>query len=71
MSPAGPRCTVRDPNGVDDNGNGLLDESGFSVVFEGSLATVRLTLVRRDQAGFLVEHEMVRTIALRNTEVTP
>ena len=58
-------------NGVDDNGNGLIDESGFSVVFEESLATVRLTLVRRDQAGFLVEHEMGRTIALRNTGVTP
>jgi hypothetical protein len=58
-------------NGLDDNGNGLIDESGFSVVFEGSLATVRLTLVRRDQAGFLVEHEIARTIALRNTGVTP
>jgi hypothetical protein len=54
-------------NGVDDNGNGLIDEGGFSVVFEGSLATVRLTLVRRDQAGFLAEHEMTRTVGLRNT----
>ena len=58
-------------NNADENGNSLNDERGFSVVFEDSLATVRLTLVRRDQAGFLAEHEMTRTVALRNTGVNP
>lgn len=32
------------PNGLDDNGNGLVDESGISFTIDGDLVTVRLTL---------------------------
>lgn len=39
------------PNGVDDNGNGLVDEKGMSFVIEGNHVTVRLTLERTNDAG--------------------
>jgi type II secretory pathway pseudopilin PulG len=58
-------------NGIDDNANGLVDERGFSITFQESLATLRLTLVRRDQVGYLLQHEITRSIELRNTGVTP
>jgi prepilin-type N-terminal cleavage/methylation domain-containing protein len=38
-------------NGEDDNGNGLVDETGLSFVIEGSRVTVFLTLERTDSEG--------------------
>jgi hypothetical protein len=48
-------------NGLDDNGNGLIDEAGFCVTREGSLLVLRLTL-QREPSGGQVE---VRTTAVR------
>lgn len=31
-------------NGLDDNGNGLIDEEGFALLLEGSVLTLRLTV---------------------------
>ncbi|MCP3914576.1 MAG: hypothetical protein GY711_03345 [bacterium] len=36
------------PNGMDDNGNGLIDEKGFSFVRDRRAMTVRLTLEEGD-----------------------
>ncbi len=55
-------------NGLDDNGNGLIDEAGFCADFSTGRATVRLTLRRKDPFGNLVDRTLQRSIALRNTE---
>lgn len=39
------------PNGVDDNGNGLIDERGLSFALNGPEVTIRLTLERLDEEG--------------------
>lgn len=38
-------------NGIDDNGNGLIDESGLTFVIEASQVTVHLTMERVDNDG--------------------
>ena len=55
-------------NLVDDNGNGLVDEPGFCIHFDGRRATARLTLARMDSYGNLVEHTFLKSVALRNTQ---
>lgn len=42
-------------NGVDDNGNGLVDEMGLSFSSEGNVVFVRLTCHRRDEGGRLLQ----------------
>ncbi len=54
-------------NGLDDNGNGLIDEAGFCVDFSTGRAMVRLTLRRQDPFGNLIDRTLQRSIALRNT----
>lgn len=39
------------PNGVDDNGNGLVDEKGLSFTVEGDRVAIRLALERQGQGG--------------------
>jgi prepilin-type N-terminal cleavage/methylation domain-containing protein len=46
------------PNGLDDNGNGLVDERGLSFALEGQAIVVRLSIEGRDTKG----HVMVRTV---------
>jgi len=54
------------PNGLDDNGNGLLDEPGFTVSRVGDLLTIRLT-VQVPLGGGRVDTTTVQTsITLRN-----
>lgn len=56
-----------DPNnGIDDNGNGLVDESGLSFAFSGDLVTIRLTLARRDIKGKLIQATVETSVVLRN-----
>lgn len=55
-------------NLLDDNGNGLVDETGFCVSFDGSRATVRLTLERLDKYGNRIDQTFERSIAMRNTQ---
>jgi hypothetical protein len=54
-------------NLADDNGNGLQDERGFCVDFDGSVATVHLTLESVDPGGFTLQTTIQRTVAFRNT----
>jgi len=50
-------------NGADDNGNGLVDETGLSFDVDGSKVSIRLTLSRPGEEGV----ELVRTV---ETEAT-
>ena len=53
-------------NGLDDNGNGLVDEPGFVVVFDGSVVTVRLTVVHRQRGGRLLQRTVESSVTPRN-----
>ena len=51
------------PNGVDDNGNGLIDENGLAFSLDGTKVTIRLSLEGPDGGSpVLVE----RTVTCRN-----
>ena len=54
------------PNGMDDNGNGLIDEKGLSFVMENNSVTVRLTLERIDERGESVTRTVETTVTCRN-----
>jgi len=54
-------------NGLDDNGNGLIDERGFCLEFVGSHVVARITLEERDHAGRLIRHSSSRIVKPRNT----
>jgi hypothetical protein len=53
-------------NGVDDNGNGLVDEDGLSFVLEGDRVVIRLTLQRPEAGGRTVEQTMESVVHCRN-----
>ena len=53
-------------NGVDDNGNGLIDEAGFCVSREGENLTVRLSLLRLGPAEEVITRTQTTELALRN-----
>lgn len=53
-------------NGLDDNGNGLIDEDGLSFVLEGNRIVVRLTLRRPEVDGRLVEQSVEHVVYCRN-----
>ena len=53
-------------NGIDDNGNGLIDEDGLSFVIEGDNVTIRLTLERPEIGGSLVPETVVAVVNCRN-----
>lgn len=54
------------PNGLDDNGNGLVDERGLSFDMEGSKITVRLELERPDPDGVVRRTVKVANVTCRN-----
>ena len=54
-------------NGVDDNGNLLVDEAGLSFSSEGDVVTIRLTCQRQDEAGRLLTKTGLTAVRLRNT----
>ena len=54
------------PNGIDDNGNGLIDEPGFSIDFEGRAVNVRLSLERRGATGRNILRTAETRVRLRN-----
>jgi type II secretory pathway pseudopilin PulG len=54
------------PNGIDDNGNGLVDESGLSFVIESSRITIYLSLERVDADGNRVTHSRNTIVHCRN-----
>ena len=53
----------------DENGNGLRDEGGLSLDYNGPRLNVRLTLERIDPKGFRITRTVQRTVAVRNTGV--
>jgi hypothetical protein len=53
-------------NGIDDNGNGLVDERGFCVERFGETLVVRLTLQRADAEGHLLTRTAVTSTRVRN-----
>jgi hypothetical protein len=53
-------------NGVDDNGNGLIDEDGLSFVLDGDRVIIRLTLRRPEIAGGTVEESVESIVTCRN-----
>jgi len=58
-------------NGVDDNDNGLIDESGFCVERIGGTdetLAVHVTLARRDEDGRLLHRTARTTVRPRNGE---
>lgn len=56
------------PNGMDDNGNGLIDERGLSFVIDRDSVTVRLTLERMLEGGESVIQTVQTTVTCRNLE---
>ena len=54
-------------NGIDDNGNGLIDESGLSFDFEGDkMVVIRLTIRRRAPEGTLTTKTLETRVCCRN-----
>jgi len=53
-------------NGVDDNGNGLIDEDGLSFVLDGERVIIRLTLRRPEVNGRTVDQTVERIVTCRN-----
>ena len=54
------------PNGIDDNGNGLIDERGLSFVVDRNSITVRLTLERALEDGETLRQTVETTVTCRN-----
>jgi len=54
------------PNGVDDNGNGLIDESGLAFEATGSKVTIRLTLQRKDSEQKQHQKTLKSVVTCRN-----
>lgn len=59
------------PNGIDDNGNGLIDEKGLSFVVEGNKVTIRLSLERTNEDGSTATQQVETTVTVRNNPLTP
>jgi type II secretory pathway pseudopilin PulG len=53
-------------NGIDDNGNGLIDEKGLSFDYTGPKVNIRLTLERKDTNGMIFKRTMANTVTCRN-----
>lgn len=53
-------------NGVDDNGNGLVDEKGISFDIQGSSVVIRLTLGDEDGAASSFERTVEAVVTCRN-----
>lgn len=53
-------------NGIDDNGNGLIDEKGLSFTIQDDLVTIRLTLEKADPDGHAVTVPLETQVDVRN-----
>lgn len=58
-------------NGIDDNGNGLIDEKGLSFVVDRNAVTIRLSMERRDRDGHTFTTTAETTVTCRNPQVLP
>ncbi len=57
------------PNGMDDNGNGLIDEKGLSLEVDRNAVRIRLTLERLTEEGESVTETVETTVTCRNLNV--
>lgn len=53
-------------NGLDDNGNGLIDETGLAFVKEGKTVRILLSMRRPDGNGGFLECDLETTVTCRN-----
>lgn len=53
-------------NGVDDNGNGLVDEQGLTFVIDRNMVTIRMTLRATSGVGREVIRTVERVVVCRN-----
>jgi prepilin-type N-terminal cleavage/methylation domain-containing protein len=53
-------------NGIDDNGNGLIDESGLAFVKEGRSVRILLSVRRPDGQGGWLERQLETVVTCRN-----
>lgn len=53
-------------NGIDDNGNGVVDEAGLSFVKEGKSITIYLTIRRTGSDGTVATARLKETVTCRN-----
>lgn len=53
-------------NGIDDNGNGLVDERGLALTIDGERVTVRFTMERFDGPTTRLVRTLERTVAFRH-----
>lgn len=55
-------------NGADDNGNGMVDENGLTLTYDATTftLTLRLTLVRLQSDGSVLDRSAETTVRLRN-----
>lgn len=54
------------PNGIDDNGNNLVDEKGLSFTLQGNMVTIRITLERMRREGPPLVKVVETTVRVRN-----
>jgi prepilin-type N-terminal cleavage/methylation domain-containing protein len=59
-------CAGELPNGIDDNGNGLIDEKGLSFEVEGPMVRVTLTIERPGPDGRPVTKTLETRVTCRN-----
>lgn len=55
------------PNGLDDNGNGLIDEKGLSFTIDRNSVDMKLTLERVRDDGTVVHSTVENVVTCRNT----
>ena len=53
-------------NGVDDNGNGLVDEKGLNFTLQGNMVAIRLSLERVRSNGETITNSVETQVTLRN-----
>jgi len=53
-------------NGVDDNGNGLVDEKGLNFTLQGDRVTIRMSLERTNSDGNVYTQSVESSVTLRN-----
>lgn len=54
------------PNGLDDNGNGLIDERGLCFALDGEAIVIRLSVEGRDNKGRVAVRTVTTTVRPRN-----
>ncbi len=54
-------------NGVDDNGNGLIDETGLAFAFDGDVCTILLVMASTNgENSTQLESTAIVTVLIRN-----